>query len=203
MPTAPIQLSTARMQLRSLLFLLWVVVMLPGCESSGADGPPGSANERAASLLRSFSRIRSFATVEDPVLLGQALGVTIRMASNTPEYSTAYIRDDPRVPNGSWGRRSRPDGGTTAGVSLTPRASGLCITFRALVDRFGRRARRGTAPSVSWIYDDNIALSVGSWTWPVVEEPGATLQVGVEFLDDRRCASYLKISVDRTSTGGE
>ncbi|MEI6159332.1 MAG: hypothetical protein WCP77_05815 [Roseococcus sp.] len=179
--------------------------MLPACESPSADGPPGSASERAASLLRSFSQIRSFATVEDPVLLGQALGATIRMARDTPEFSEAYISDDPRVPNGSWVRRARPDGSTVAGVSLTPQASGLCITFRALVDHFGRRARRGTASSVGWIYDDNIALSVGSWTWPVVVEPGATLHVGVEFLHgERRCASYLHLSVDRSSTrGGE
>ncbi len=58
--------------------------------------------------------------------------------------------------------------------------------------------------SVGLIYDDNIALSVGSYYWPVVEEPGATLLVGAEFLRDRRCATYLHLLVDRSSTqGGE
>ncbi len=189
--------------LLSLLVLPWLVVMLAACESPGTDGPPGSASERAAALLHSFSQIRSFATVEDPVLLGQALGATIRMARDTPEYSVGYIRDNPGMPNGSWVRRATPDGRTSSGVSLTPLTSGLCITLRALVDRFGRRARRGSGVMVGWIYDDNITLSVGSYYWPVVDEPGATLIVGAEFLDgDRRCASYLKLSVDRTSTGG-
>jgi hypothetical protein len=196
--------TTRRRPLLSLLFLPWLVVMLPACESPGADGPPGSASERAASLLRSFSRIRSFATVEDPILLGQALGVTIRMALDTPEYSVGYIRDNPGMPNGSWERRARPDGSMVAGISLTPQASGLCITLRALVDRLGRRARRNSGVMVGWIYDDNIALSVGSYYWPVVGEPGATLSVGAEFLNgDRRCASYLHLFVERPTTKRE
>ncbi len=93
-----------RRPLLCLLLLPWLVVMLPACESPGADGPPGSASERAASLLRSFSQIRSFATVEDPFLLGQALGVTIRMDPDRPDNSIGSISDDPRVPNGSWRR---------------------------------------------------------------------------------------------------
>lgn len=193
-----------RRPLLSLLLLPWLVVVLPACESPGADGPPASASERASSLLRSFSQIRSFATVEDPVLLGQALGVTIRMARDTPEYSEGYISDDPRAPNGSWSRRATPDGRREAGVSLTPLASGLCITHRALVDRFGRRARMGPQAVYGWISDEGIRLGGGSFLWPVVVEPGATLYVGAEFLraSHAHCASYLQLWLERTRTEG-
>ena len=54
-------------------------------------------------------------------------------------------------------------------------------------------------------YSQSLGVSggIGSYTWSVVEELGATLNVGAEFLDgDRRCASYLKLWVNRTSTGG-
>jgi hypothetical protein len=178
--------------------------MLPACESPGADGPPGSASEREASLLRSFSQIRSFATVEDPVLLGQALGVTIRMARDTPEYSEAYISDDPWVPNGQWSRRATPGGRREASVSLTPLASGLCITHRDLVDRFGRRTSIGPGRRDGWISDEVIALGGGSYYWTVVEDPGMTLYVGAEFLraSHSRCASYLHLTTVRTGTRG-
>lgn len=143
--------------------------------------------------------------MEDPILLGQALGVTIRMALDTPEYSEGYISDDPRVPNGRWSRRAMPDGRSEAGVSLTPLASGLCITHRDLVGRFGRRARIGPRAVYGLISDEVIALGGGSYLWPVAEELGATLYVGAEFLraSHSHCASYLQLTMVRTVTGSD
>jgi len=194
-----------RRPLICLLLLPWLVLMLPACESPGTDGPPGSASERAAALLRSFSQIRSLHTMTDPVLLGAALGVTLRMARDTPRYSEAYISDDPRVPNGRWLSRSGPDGTRGAALELTPLASGLCITHRDLVDRFGRRTSIGPGRRDGWISNEVIALGGGSYYWTVVEEPGMTLYVGAEFLraSHSRCASYLYLTTVRTGTGGE